>query len=175
MKIFICYDLQTILLHFNRTYSLTGVGRDEESFLRISHGVVKILNPNLLERYHYMHVHSADPLPDVQTVILSRYWIVHLLLWTMYFIAYFANYCYYVFLISMHFLVWHRRATHWLWWKNHGNGQWQYKRVFYTVFHFSQVLAFVEKIWVCSCLLLFLVPLRRRLASLCPLRKEDLL
>ncbi|KAM0882936.1 hypothetical protein ACQ4PT_031968 [Festuca glaucescens] len=40
------------------------LGRDESSFLRISYGVVKYLNPNLLERYHYMFVQGADPQPE---------------------------------------------------------------------------------------------------------------
>ena len=61
-------DRPVHILSFNdgvkRSDQVFELGRDEESFLRISHGVVKILNPNLLERYHYMHVHSADPLPD---------------------------------------------------------------------------------------------------------------
>ncbi|KQJ94100.1 putative protease Do-like 14 isoform X1 [Brachypodium distachyon] len=36
------------------------LGRDEQSFLRISHGVVRYSIENLLERYHYMHVDGAD-------------------------------------------------------------------------------------------------------------------
>ncbi|XP_037462310.1 uncharacterized protein LOC119333555 [Triticum dicoccoides] len=61
-------DRPVHILSFNdgvkRSDQVFELGRDEKSFLRISHGVVKILNPNLLERYHYMHVHSADPHPD---------------------------------------------------------------------------------------------------------------
>ena len=36
------------------------LGRDESSFLRISHGVIRYSEPNLLERYHYMHVDGKD-------------------------------------------------------------------------------------------------------------------
>ncbi|VAI88592.1 unnamed protein product [Triticum turgidum subsp. durum] len=58
-------DRPVHILSFNdgvmRSDHVFELGRDESSFLRISHGVVKFLNPNLLERYHYMHVHSADP------------------------------------------------------------------------------------------------------------------
>ncbi|KAF7102167.1 hypothetical protein CFC21_103350 [Triticum aestivum] len=60
-------DRPVHILSFNdgvkRSDHVFELGRDESSFLRISHGVVKFLNPNLLERYHYMHVHSADPRP----------------------------------------------------------------------------------------------------------------
>ncbi|XP_040253228.1 uncharacterized protein [Aegilops tauschii subsp. strangulata] len=60
-------DRPVHILSFNdgvkRSDQVFELGRDERSFLRISHGVVKLLNPNLLERYHYMHVHSADPRP----------------------------------------------------------------------------------------------------------------
>ncbi|XP_047042760.1 uncharacterized protein LOC124646726 [Lolium rigidum] len=45
----------------NKVFEL---GRDESSFLRISYGVVKYLNPNLFERYHYMFVQGADPQPE---------------------------------------------------------------------------------------------------------------
>ncbi|KAK1692773.1 hypothetical protein QYE76_009470 [Lolium multiflorum] len=44
--------------HADKVFEL---GRDESSFLRISHGVVKNAKPNLLQRYHYMHVDGADP------------------------------------------------------------------------------------------------------------------
>ncbi|CAM0958359.1 unnamed protein product [Alopecurus aequalis] len=43
--------------HADQVFEL---GRDESSFLRISHGVVRYSEPNLLERYHYMHVDGAD-------------------------------------------------------------------------------------------------------------------
>jgi hypothetical protein len=43
------------------------LGRDESSFLRISHGVVIYSRENLLERYHYMHVDGADLHAKVQT------------------------------------------------------------------------------------------------------------
>ena len=42
------------------------LGRDESSFLRISHGVVRYSEPNLLERYHYMHVDGEDLNAKVQ-------------------------------------------------------------------------------------------------------------
>ncbi|EMS57014.1 Putative protease Do-like 14 [Triticum urartu] len=39
------------------------LGRDESSFLTIGHGMVQYLNPNLLERHHYLYVHGADEHP----------------------------------------------------------------------------------------------------------------
>uniref|UniRef100_A0ACD5W5Z8 Uncharacterized protein n=1 Tax=Avena sativa TaxID=4498 RepID=A0ACD5W5Z8_AVESA len=36
------------------------LGRDESSFLTISHGTVQYHNPNLFERYHYLYVHGAS-------------------------------------------------------------------------------------------------------------------
>jgi hypothetical protein len=51
--------------HADKVFEL---GRDESSFLRISHGVVKNSKPNLLQRYHYMHVDGADLHAKVQTV-----------------------------------------------------------------------------------------------------------
>ena len=42
------------------------LGRDESSFLRISHGVVRYSEPNLLERYHYMNFDGGDSNAKVQ-------------------------------------------------------------------------------------------------------------
>uniref|UniRef100_A0ACD5W4A1 Uncharacterized protein n=1 Tax=Avena sativa TaxID=4498 RepID=A0ACD5W4A1_AVESA len=36
------------------------LGRDESSFLTISHGMVQYRNSNLSERYHYLYVHGAS-------------------------------------------------------------------------------------------------------------------
>uniref|UniRef100_A0ACD5ZRD1 Uncharacterized protein n=1 Tax=Avena sativa TaxID=4498 RepID=A0ACD5ZRD1_AVESA len=36
------------------------LGRDESSFLTISHGTVQYRNSNLFERYHYLYVHGAS-------------------------------------------------------------------------------------------------------------------
>ncbi|CAM0958361.1 unnamed protein product [Alopecurus aequalis] len=58
-------DQPVHILSFNgdvkRGDQVLELGRDESSFLRISHGVVRYSKPNTLERHHYMQVDGVDP------------------------------------------------------------------------------------------------------------------
>jgi hypothetical protein len=129
----------------NKVFEL---GRDESSFLRISYGVVKYLNPNLFERYHYMFVQGADPQPEVQTVILRSNCSLPCYFRHCNFVSLFLSIVIGFEYFKYNFIVWQWWAADWLWWKNCGNGQWQHKRVVYTIFHFSQVPASMEEISV---------------------------
>jgi hypothetical protein len=124
------------------------LGRDECSFLRIRYGVVKYLNPNLLERHHYMFVQGAVPRTEVQIVILGSNCTLCCYFWHWYFVFLFFSIVIVFEYFQYNFLVWKWRAADWIWWKICGNGQWQHKRVFYTIFHFSEVSASMEGISV---------------------------
>lgn len=75
-------ELPTFSSRVDRAQHIFMLGRDENLYLRISHGRVLYSNPYLCDRHHYMYVSSA--IPEVSPFYPTPFLILNCVVYGMY-------------------------------------------------------------------------------------------